>query len=557
MCRSRVLRWMSSRSRSDDAVPGRGQRPVAAPPEQPHDLVVQAVGPQAGDPDLPPAVHDEAQDLGQARVVRHRRADEPDPARLGRDQRLHPVGLDQPHAAVRRSAHDAVGAPAMTAALGLDQEHVRQLGVRRQDLGEGRQQRVVGRRDGRRALAVDGRDVEPGPARQVREQGPARRRRANRVAQLDDRLFGLAQQDDVGVGRGGNRVRKREWPADDDQREPLGAGQPLFGQQRDPGHVQAIDEPGQLQLVRQRERDDREVAHGAPALVGAQRVGAGPRRPAVVRQKGPLGGDALQPVQPAVDRLKPERRHPDRVRARVTERERQLGLLEDGPALVRQAGVADVTEGNHREPDIIRPRRPPCSRGHLDPVEPRVEPAGREQRVVRALLDDPAVVQHHDAVGPPHGREAVGDHDRRSPPHQLGDAALDHPFRLGIDAGGRLVQDQDLGLARQGPRERHQLPLAARKVRAPLDDGRVQPLGPRRDDAVGARPAGPPPGCGRRSAPRSPSAMFSRSVPANMKTSWLTTTIRAAQAARVQRRGRRPRRCGWRRAARRKGAAAA
>src|SRR5262252_5716868 len=116
---------------------------------------------------------------------------------------------------------------------------------------------------------------------------------------------------------------------------------------------------------------------------------------------------------------------------------------------------------------------------HLQPVEAGVDAVFGEQHVVRPLFGDAAVVDDDDARGAPHGRQAVRDHDRRPAAHQLGDAAFDHALGLGIDAGGRLVEDQDLGVAGQGAREREQLALAGREVRPPLEHARVQPFRPR------------------------------------------------------------------------------
>ena len=50
----------------------------------------------------------------------------------------------------------------------------------------------------------------------------------------------------------------------------------------------------------------------------------------------------------------------------------------------------------------------------LEAREPRIEPAARIERCVRAFLDDPAVVHDDDPVGGAHRREAVRDDDRRA-----------------------------------------------------------------------------------------------------------------------------------------------
>ena len=208
-----------------------GQRAVAAALQQPDDLVVQAVGAQAGDADLAARVDDCAQDLGHPRVVGDRGADQSDAARVVRDQRLDLGGRDQPHAAVRRPPHHAVRAAAVAAALRLDQEHVGELGVRRPDLRIRGQVVVGGGGDRGQPRAVQRRDVEPGARRQLGEQRVAVGVRADRGDQLGQRLLRLAHQDDVGVGRGGHRIRKRQRTADDDERGRARRRRALVGEQ--------------------------------------------------------------------------------------------------------------------------------------------------------------------------------------------------------------------------------------------------------------------------------------------------------------------------------------
>ena len=53
---------------------------------------------------------------------------------------------------------------------------------------------------------------------------------------------------------------------------------------------------------------------------------------------------------------------------------------------------------------------------------PRVHAAGREKRRMRAALTHAAVIDHEDLIRLLHRCEAVRDHDRRLPAHQLGEA---------------------------------------------------------------------------------------------------------------------------------------
>jgi hypothetical protein len=78
--------------------------------------------------------------------------------------------------------------------------------------------------------------------------------------------------------------------------------------------------------------------------------------------------------------------------------------------------------------------------------------------LVRALLDQAALVQDQDAVDPPNGRQAVGDDDAGAAAHQVLQGLLDAPLGLGVHVGRRLVQHQQHGrVERHRPRKRDQL----------------------------------------------------------------------------------------------------
>src|SRR5581483_3766968 len=77
----------------------------------------------------------------------------------------------------------------------------------------------------------------------------------------------------------------------------------------------------------------------------------------------------------------------------------------------RRAGRARLSGAVRRV--AVRARRGAVRRKRVllvrHPVQPRVAPAEREQVVVLALLDDPAVLEHDDAVGVADRREPVRD----------------------------------------------------------------------------------------------------------------------------------------------------
>ena len=117
------------------------------------------------------------------------------------------------------------------------------------------------------------------------------------------------------------------------------------------------------------------------------------------------------------------------------------------------AGPADVGLRDAREPpdDHAADRdgrglAPPLRRVFgVGPgaVELGVAAAREHQLVVRALLDDRAVLEHDDQVGVADRREAVGDDERRAAVQQPSQRALDAALGADVDRARRLVEDQD------------------------------------------------------------------------------------------------------------------
>ena len=136
-------------------------------------------------------------DRDDLRVVADRGADEAHPPGVARDRLEHTLGRDDAHAAVGGAPHHAVGAAARAPALGLDEEHVGELGVRRADRRVRGQHRVVLRAD-RREVRVAGRDEDvrdlPRGASSCASRVPGALDRAHRV---DDARVGLADDDGV------------------------------------------------------------------------------------------------------------------------------------------------------------------------------------------------------------------------------------------------------------------------------------------------------------------------------------------------------------------------
>src|SRR5262249_18426657 len=104
----------------------------------------------------------------------------------------------------------------------------------------------------------------------------------------------------------------------------------------------------------------------------------------------------------------------------------------------------------------------------LQVVQAPVQAVRGEQVAVAAVLDDPALGQHHDEMGVLHRGEPVRDHEHRAVRHQAVDRLLDQALRFGIERAGRLVEDEDGRIAQQRPRDRDALALPAAEPRVAL-----------------------------------------------------------------------------------------
>ena len=118
-----------------------------------------------------------------------------------------------------------------------------------------------------------------------------------------------------------------------------------------------------------------------------------------------------------------------------------------------------------------------------------VETGPLDEVVVRAVLDDLALVDNEDEVGVANRREAVSDHERGPPLHDLVESVEDHFLGLRVDRGRRLVENQDRCVLDERARDRDALALASGEAGALLADDRVVALRKRGDEVVGVRRA--------------------------------------------------------------------
>ena len=84
-----------------------------------------------------------------------------------------------------------------------------------------------------------------------------------------------------------------------------------------------------------------------------------------------------------------------------------------------------------------------------------------EQLLGRAVLDHPAVGDHHHPLGAAREPGRMRDHEGGSPPHQTIEPSHQLVLACRVEAGGRLVEDQDRRVAKQDARDPDPLALAA------------------------------------------------------------------------------------------------
>ena len=122
-------------------------------------------------------------------------------------------------------------------------------------------------------------------------------------------------------------------------------------------------------------------------------------------------------------------------------------------------------------------------------AEPRINAAAAHQFGVGALLDHPAVVQHHDAVRPLHRGQPVGDDQRGAAGHRALQRGLHHALALGVQRAGGFVQQQQRRVLQHRAGDADALALAAGQAHAALAEEAGVALGQRHDEVVRERRA--------------------------------------------------------------------
>ena len=137
---------------------------------------------------------------------------------------------------------------------------------------------------------------------------------------------------------------------------------------------------------------------------------------------------------------------------------------------------------------LLEGLQPPPDRLGFAFHETAVQPSLPHERFVGAALRDPAFVHHDDLVGVPHGREPVGDHHDGLLRRELLDGSLELLLVFGIDARGRLVEEDHGSVLQEGTGDRDALLLAARDGGAALPEHGFVALRQLLDELVAPRP---------------------------------------------------------------------
>ena len=80
-----------------------------------------------------------------------------------------------------------------------------------------------------------------------------------------------------------------------------------------------------------------------------------------------------------------------------------------------------------------------------------ISPSPAHERLVRAFLDNPSLIQNDDLVSPPDRRHAMGDNDQRAAGAKRVYRLLNCTFADAIQLACRFIEDQDLGVGQDGP----------------------------------------------------------------------------------------------------------
>src|SRR5438034_389254 len=152
------------------------------------------------------------------------------------------------------------------------------------------------------------------------------------------------------------------------------------------------------------------------------------------------------------------------------------GITTNWPLAVAAVATERTRSARHEMASISRtPRRflPIAGSGGeavgLQPVHGGVPATGVEQLVVGTVLDDPSAFDDHDAVGPAHRGEPVGDDDGGCAPGELEETLVHFGLAPHVEGGRWFVEDKHARSrpdGEQGAGQGETLPLTTGELRA-------------------------------------------------------------------------------------------
>ena len=102
-----------------------------------------------------------------------------------------------------------------------------------------------------------------------------------------------------------------------------------------------------------------------------------------------------------------------------------------------------------------------------------------------SLLNNLAFIQDADQIGLYDCAEPVGNHQHGVLPFKLINGLLHQPFALGVEGAGGFIQDEQLGIAKDGAGQGEPLALATTEPIAPFADQGVEAIREVGDEAGG------------------------------------------------------------------------
>src|SRR5690606_10603067 len=123
--------------------------------------------------------------------------------------------------------------------------------------------------------------------------------------------------------------------------------------------------------------------------------------------------------------------------------------------------------------------------GPLYFMELPVQATAFDEVMVATAFHDRTILNDNNLIGMLDRTQPVGDYNRGSVLHQVGERLLYQAFRLRVERRGRFVKDQDGRIPEHRARNAEPLALAPRQLRAPLTDHGLIPFFHLRNEVVG------------------------------------------------------------------------